>query len=147
MGRDIAFDTPLGSIGGWRADPMEAPRGALVVVQEIFGVNAHMRSVADRYAAEGFVALAPAFFDPVQRGVELGYDEDGFGKGRTLVEALGLDNAVAIVDAAATTAAWRRTQGRRGRLLLGWHRRPARKPAPGPAGGELLRGAQCQFPG
>ena len=102
MGRDIAFDTPLGSIGGWRADPMEAPRGALVVVQEIFGVNAHMRSVADRYAAEGYVALAPAFFDPVQRGVELGYDEDGFGKGRTLVGALGLDNAVAIVDAAAT---------------------------------------------
>ena len=82
MGRDIAFDTPLGSISGWRADPMEAPRGALVVVQEIFGVNAHMRSVADRYAAEGYVALAPAFFDPVERGVELGYDEDGFARGR-----------------------------------------------------------------
>jgi carboxymethylenebutenolidase len=102
MGRDIAFDTPLGSIAGWRSDPVEAPRGALVVVQEIFGINAHMRSVADRYAAEGYVALAPAFFDPVERGVELGYDEAGFGKGRTLVGALGLDNAVAIVDAAAT---------------------------------------------
>ena len=43
MGRDIAFETPLGSIAGWRANPVEAPRGALVVVQEIFGVNAHRR--------------------------------------------------------------------------------------------------------
>ena len=101
MGRDIAFDTPLGSIAGWRADPVEAPRGALVVVQEIFGVNAHMRSVADGYAAAGYVALAPAFFDPVERGVELGYDETGFARGRTLVDALGFDKAIAIVDAAA----------------------------------------------
>ena len=101
MGRDIAFDTPLGSIAGWRADPVEAPRGALVVVQEIFGANAHMRSVADGYAAAGYVALAPAFFDPVERGVELGYDEAGVAKGRRLVDALGFDKAIAIVDAAA----------------------------------------------
>jgi carboxymethylenebutenolidase len=101
MGRDIAFDTPLGSIAGWRADPVEAPRGALVVVQEIFGVNAHMRSVVDGYAAAGYVALAPAFFDPVQRGVELGYGEADVAKARSLVDALGFDKAVAIVDAAA----------------------------------------------
>jgi carboxymethylenebutenolidase len=101
MGRDIAFDTPLGSIAGWRADPVEAPRGALVVVQEIFGANAHMRSVVDGYAAAGYVALAPAFFDPVERGVELGYDEAGVAKGRRLVDALGFDKAIAIVDAAA----------------------------------------------
>src|SRR3546814_15022956 len=68
MGRDIAFDTPAGSVGAWRADPVSAPRGGLVVVQEIFGVNTHVRSVADRYAAAGYVALAPAFFDPVERG-------------------------------------------------------------------------------
>jgi carboxymethylenebutenolidase len=101
MGRDIAFDTPLGSIAGWRSDPVEAPRGALVVVQEIFGVNAHMRSVVDGYAAAGFVALAPAFFDPVQRGVELGYEDDDVAKARGLVDALGFDKAVTIVDAAA----------------------------------------------
>ena len=101
MGRDIAFETPLGSIAGWRADPVEAPRGALVVVQEIFGVNAHMRSVVDGYAAAGYVALAPAFFDPVQRGVELGYGEADVAKARSLVDALGFDKAVAIVDAAA----------------------------------------------
>ena len=101
MGRDIAFDTPSGSIGGWRADPVEAPRGALVVVQEIFGVNAHMRSVVDRYAAEGYVALAPAFFDPIERGVELGYGQDNVARGRELVDALGLDRAIGIVGAAA----------------------------------------------
>jgi carboxymethylenebutenolidase len=101
MGRDIAFDTPLGSIAGWRSDPVEAPRGALVVVQEIFGVNAHMRSVVDGYAAAGFVALAPAFFDPVQRGVELGYEDADVAKARGLVDALGFDKAVTIVDAAA----------------------------------------------
>jgi carboxymethylenebutenolidase len=101
MGRDIAFETPLGSIAGWRADPVEAPRGGLVVVQEIFGVNAHMRSVADGFAAAGYVALAPAFFDPVERGVELGYDDAGVARGRKLVDALGFDKAIAIVDAAA----------------------------------------------
>ena len=101
MGRDIAFETPLGSIAGWRANPVEAPRGALVVIQEIFGVNAHMRSVVDGYAAAGYVALAPAFFDPVERGVELGYDEAGVARGRKLVEALGFDKAIAIVDTAA----------------------------------------------
>jgi carboxymethylenebutenolidase len=101
MGRDIAIDTPVGSIGAWRADPEGAPLGALVVVQEIFGVNAHMRSVADGYAAAGYVAVAPAFFDPVERGVELGYDADGVARGRELVNALGLDAAVGIVDATA----------------------------------------------
>lgn len=101
MGRDIAIDTPSGSIGAWRADPEGAPLGALVVVQEIFGVNAHVRSVVDGYAAAGYVAVAPAFFDQVERGVELGYDTDGFSRGRELIGAIGLDNAVAIVDATA----------------------------------------------
>ena len=101
MGRDIAIDTPAGSIGAWRADPDGAPLGALVVVQEIFGVNAHMRSVADGYAAAGYVALAPSLFDPVARHVELDYDEAGFARGRELVGALGTDRAIAIVQAAA----------------------------------------------
>jgi carboxymethylenebutenolidase len=101
MGHDIAFDTPPGSISGWRADPVGAPRGGIVVAQEIFGVNAHMRAVVERYAAEGFVALAPAYFDPVERGVELGYDQDGFSRGKALVAALGLDKATAITSVAA----------------------------------------------
>lgn len=101
MGHAIVFETAHGDIGAWRADPEGAPHGALVVIQEIFGVNAHMRSVVDRFAAAGYAALAPAFFDPIQAGVELDYGQDGFAKGRELVNALGLDRAVDIVAAAA----------------------------------------------
>lgn len=101
MGRNIHFDTAQGSVNGWRADPAGAPKGGLVVVQEIFGVNPHMRSVADRFAAAGYVALAPAFFDPIETGIELGYDQDGFAKGRELITALGLERAVDIVSAAS----------------------------------------------
>lgn len=102
MGRDIALDTPSGKVEAWRADPIGAPRGGIVVAQEIYGVNAHIRSVADRYAAEGWVALAPAFFDPVEHGVELGYTRGETSRGKALVDRLGLDAAVGIVAAAAT---------------------------------------------
>lgn len=101
MGHAIVLDTPHGEVGAWRADPSGTPRGGLVVVQEIFGVNAHMRSVADRFAEAGYAAIAPAFFDPVEAGVELDYEQDSFAKGRALVNALGLERAVDIVDAAA----------------------------------------------
>ena len=88
-------------IRAWRADPSGTPLGGLVVVQEIFGANAHMRSVAERFAAEGHVAVVPAMFDPVESGIELGFDQDGSAKGRELAAALGFDRAVAIIDAAA----------------------------------------------
>jgi carboxymethylenebutenolidase len=100
MGRETALETPPGGIAAWRADPAGIPRGGLVVVQEIFGVNAHMRSVADRYAAEGFVALAPSYFDPLERGIELGYDEEGFARGKALANALGLETATVITASA-----------------------------------------------
>ena len=72
-----------------------------MVVQEIFGANAHIRAVAEGYAADGNVVLAPAFFDPVEPGVELGYDQAGYAHGRELVTQLGLDAALQIVAAAA----------------------------------------------
>lgn len=103
MGRDIVLDTPAGTIGAWRADPMGAPRGGVVVVQEIYGVNAHIRAVADRYAAEGYVAVAPAFFDAAgdAHGIELDYTRGDTSRGKALVDRLGLDAAVEIVAAAA----------------------------------------------
>ena len=55
----------------WRAAPKGAPRGGLVVVQEIFGVNAHIRSVADGFAADGYLAIAPAIFDRAERGFDV----------------------------------------------------------------------------
>jgi carboxymethylenebutenolidase len=104
VGQQIDIEVPgIGQVGGWLARPDGEPRGALVVIQEIFGVNAHMRAVADGYAHDGFLALAPALFDPVERGVELAYDQAGFARGRELVGALGFDRALAIVDAAAAT--------------------------------------------
>ena len=73
------------------AKPAGQPRGAVVVLQEIFGVNAHIRAVADGYAAHGYLALAPATFHRVKPGVELGYAPDDMSAGmalKTAVEAL-----------------------------------------------------------
>lgn len=101
MGQWIPLDTPAGRVAAWLAEPAGAARGGLVVVQEIFGANAHIRAVAEGYAADGYVVLAPAFFDPVEPGVELGYDPAGTARGRELVAQLGLDAALQIVAAAA----------------------------------------------
>ena len=97
----IDLDTPHGPVRAWRAEPEGAPRGAVIVLQEIFGVNAHIRVVAGRFADEGYVALAPSLYDPVEPGVELGYDADGTQRGVALRNALGFDRAVDIVAAAA----------------------------------------------
>ena len=99
MGHSVSLNTPTGRITAWRADPVNPPRGAIVVVQEIFGVNAHMRGVVDRFAAHGYTAIAPAFFDHFGYKLEFGYDEDGIAKGRAMVEKLGFDKAVADVQA------------------------------------------------
>jgi carboxymethylenebutenolidase len=105
MGRDIVIQATHGPIDAWRADPPDraAALGAVVVLQEIFGVNDHIRAVAEGYAAAGYLALAPALFDPVARGVELGYDDRGFAEGRRLAGELGMERAVDIVRAAART--------------------------------------------
>src|SRR5690606_3529110 len=98
MGRDIVIHGPHGPVDAGRGGPphQAAALGAIVVVQEIFGVNEHIRSVAEGYAAAGYVAIAPALFDPVARNVELGYDEAGFARGRELVAGLGTERAVAV---------------------------------------------------
>jgi carboxymethylenebutenolidase len=89
----------------YRADPAGAPRGALVIVQEIFGVNSHIRAVCDDCAAQGYVAVAPALFDRVERGVELGYQPDDITAGRAIREKVTLDQALADVEAAAKEVA------------------------------------------
>jgi carboxymethylenebutenolidase len=63
-------------LGGYRADPATAPRAAVVVIQEIFGVNHHIRAVCDRLASEGYVAIAPAIFDRLERNFQSGYSPD-----------------------------------------------------------------------
>lgn len=97
----IDLNTPHGPVRAWRADPSGPSRGAVVVLQEIFGVNPHIRTVADRLAAEGFIALAPSLFDPVEAGVELAYGEADTQRGVELRNRLGFDRAVDVVAAAA----------------------------------------------
>ncbi len=117
MGRWIELRTPHGPVAAWRADPAAKPRGAIVVIQEIFGVNAHIRSVADDFANEGYCVLAPALFDPCERGVELDYDASGIAKGRELIGQLGLEKAVDIVGVAAQSL---HAQGKVGTIGYCW---------------------------
>jgi carboxymethylenebutenolidase len=66
----------------WLAAPKGTARGAVVVAQEIFGVNRHIRRVTDDFAAQGYIAIAPCLFDRVRRGIELGYSESEVQEGR-----------------------------------------------------------------
>lgn len=101
MGSHLKLNASDGiSIGAYRADPTGKIRGALIVCQEIFGVNAHIRSVCDRYAASGYIALAPAFFDRVEPNVELGYTPDDIARGRSIMQQVKLDHAMLDVQAA-----------------------------------------------
>ena len=82
------------------AAPPGAPRGSIVVIQEIFGVNSHIRAVTDSYAAEGYVAIAPSLFDRVRRGIELGYKPEDMQEGRGYVQQLKPDQTLKDVSAA-----------------------------------------------
>jgi len=92
-------------LAAYRADPDAAARGRLVVIQEIFGINRHIRSVCDRFAAAGYTALAPALFDRQAPGTELGYDPDGIAKGRALRAEIGWDDPVRDIAAAVAALA------------------------------------------
>ncbi len=89
------------TIGGYLAEPANAPKGAIVVIQEIFGVNSHIRSVADRIAQAGYVALAPQYFDRIAPGIELGYEasdvQTGFGHVGSLSMDLSVDDTAAAI--------------------------------------------------
>ena len=100
MGRWITLQTPRGPVRAWHAAPDVPPPGAVIVVQEIFGANAHIRDVAQRLADAGYVALAPAMFDPIEPGVELPYDDTGMARGRALAAGLGFDAAIDILRSA-----------------------------------------------
>jgi carboxymethylenebutenolidase len=89
----------------YKAEPAGTPRGGLVVAQEIFGVNSHIRAVCDGYAADGYLVVAPALFDRVERGVELGYQSDDIARGRALREPISLEQALMDMEAAATLIA------------------------------------------
>lgn len=110
MGEWVTLDTHHGPVRAWQATPDGKPRGGLVVIQEIFGANPHIREVADGFAAQGYAVLAPSFFDLADTGrgphpLQLAYDADGVAQGRALVDALGVEKALEIVRAAASKLA------------------------------------------
>jgi carboxymethylenebutenolidase len=89
------------AVSAWMAEPEGTPRGGVVVIQEIFGVNDHIRRVVDGYAADGFVAIAPAMFDLVRPDVELDYTPEGTQEGIGLVGRISFENALGLVEAAS----------------------------------------------
>jgi carboxymethylenebutenolidase len=106
MGKTIELAAADGhKFATYRADLSGKPRGAIVVVQEIFGVNSHMRRVTDNFAAAGYLALSPALFDRTKRGVEFSYDQGAIAAGRELRGAVGDDGPLADIQPTIDLAA------------------------------------------
>jgi carboxymethylenebutenolidase len=91
-------------LSAYVARPEGEPLAGLVVVQEIFGVNAHIRSVADGYARDGFLAVAPALFDRIERGVELGYEGADMQRAMGFIPKLDAEKSLADVAASIVFA-------------------------------------------
>jgi carboxymethylenebutenolidase len=114
----------------WLAAPPGRPRGALVVLQEIFGVNSHIRSVADDLAAQGYTVIAPSLFDRIRRGIQLGYSAADLQEGAGYRSQLTPETSMKDVAAAAAVV---RNSGRVGCIGYCW-------------GGTLAYLAACQLP-
>ena len=104
MGKDLKLTASDNfQLSAYRADPKAAPKGAVVVIQEIFGVNHHIRAVCDRLAGEGYVAIAPAIFDRVEPNFTSGYSPDEIAIARKFVAnpdwAATLRDTQAAIDA------------------------------------------------
>ncbi len=105
MGENIKLTASDGhSFDAYRAAPEGAPKGGVVVIQEIFGVNSHVRDVADSFAADGYLAIAPAVFDRQEANVELGYDGDSMTAARALKDNASYEAAVLDLNAAVEAA-------------------------------------------
>lgn len=103
MGQSIELTAADGHrFGAWQADPDGAPRGGVVIIQEIFGVNAHIRSVAESFAADGWTAIAPALFDRVRRDLQLDYGPEDIEAGKQVMAQIPPETALMDVGAAIT---------------------------------------------
>ena len=87
-------------LAAYRATPDGAPRGAVVLLQEIFGVNSHIRGLVDGFAADGYDTIAPALYDRIEPGIELGYADDDVAQGRDLRGSIAIDDVMRDVAAA-----------------------------------------------
>ena len=106
MGNFIELTASDGhSFDAYRAEPAGTPKGGIVVIQEIFGVNSHIQDVTDGFAAEGYLAIAPALFDRVEHGLELDYIPDDREKGMATRAKVEWDDAVKDTIAAKEAVA------------------------------------------
>lgn len=104
-------------LSAYRADPSGETKGAVVVLPDVYGVSAHIRKMADKFAAEGYVAIAPSLFDRVKPGVELGYDEAGLTEGTELSKQIEIEIALADIQAAADAV---KSAGKVAMVGYGW---------------------------
>jgi carboxymethylenebutenolidase len=113
MGQMIELTTrDSKTISAYRAEPVGKPRGGVVILQEIWGVNKHIRDVADGYAAEGYLTIAPALFDRVEKGVMMDeYNQETGQKGSGIMHKVNVDSALLDIEAAVHEAS---TAGRVG---------------------------------
>jgi carboxymethylenebutenolidase len=106
MGSMIELQAADGhKLAAYRAEAAGKPRGAVVVIQEIFGVNKHIQAVADGYAADGYLVIAPAMFDRLQRGYDTGYSQPEIQAGIAMMQKLDWKTTMLDVDAAVKAAA------------------------------------------
>src|SRR5260221_8281214 len=105
MGSRIELTSADGhNFAAYKATPSGTPGGGIVVIQEVFGVNEHIRAVTDGYAADGYVAIAPAMYDRVQRDYETGYTQPEIEAGGAIQQKLDWKNTKLDRDAAVAEA-------------------------------------------
>lgn len=103
MGEMVQLTTDDGqSLGAYQATPATAPKGGVVILQEIFGVTGHIQRVTDQYAEHGYLAIAPSLFDRVRPGIVLDYSK--VDAARSIMASLDLNNVVTDIQAAVATA-------------------------------------------
>jgi len=130
MAEDIRLKSKAGEVGAYLATPKGTPKGGVVVIQEIFGVNSHIRKLTDGFAADGYTAIAPCLFDRVRRGIELGYSAADMQEGSGYTKQLTPEDT--LRDLAAALAVVKRS-GRAATVGYCW-------------GGTLSYVAACQLP-
>jgi len=91
------------TFSAYRSDPTDPPKGAVIVLQEFYGVTEHIKAITDEFAMKGYVAIAPALFDRVKPNVTLGYDEGGIMEGLDLAGKIGMAEALADIEATAAS--------------------------------------------
>lgn len=105
MGEKIQLRAADGfALSAYKAIPNGKPKGGIVVIQEIFGVNNHIRKVADGFAADGYLAIAPALYDRISPSVETGYTPEDIQKGIGFRQKAATDTALMDIDAARKVA-------------------------------------------